>query len=148
MVSCLYCFSSSLNQRDDVTDAVLEHELEKIAFQKCSVIIVDNLDISAILQYLNSSQLLTQKDCQMLLNRSTTDMEKAQYLLEALPRKDSGSLKKFKDCLRRTQHGTGHGDILKALIKSYNEEVTKRNSQSRSAKEVASYNYLFSSYVI
>ena len=74
----------------------------------------------------------------MLLNRSTTEVEKAGYLLEALPRKDSGSLKKFKDCLHRTQQGTGHGDILKALLKSYHE----------AAKEVATIIYLVASYVI
>ena len=131
---------SSLKQ-SDATDTTLEHQLEKIAFQKCSVIIVENLDISAILPHLSSYQLLTQKDTQTLLNRSTTAVEKAQYLLEALPRKDRGSFKKFKNCLRRTQCGTGHGDILKALVESYHEEVTERNSQilqSRSAKEVCS----------
>ena len=56
-------------------------------------------------------------------------MEKAQYLLEVLPRKNTGSLEKFQECLCETQQGTGHGDILKALSKQYDQEVKKRNSQ-------------------
>ena len=73
----------------------------------------------------------------MLLNRSITTVEKAQYLLEALPRKSTGSLGKFKECLSKTQHGTGHGDILKALSESYNQKVKELNSQTQqSAKEV------------
>ena len=123
----------------DITDTTVDHQLGKNAFQKCSVIIVNNLDISAILPHLNSNGLLTQKDTQVLLNKSTTAVDKAEYLLEALPRKDCGSFKKFKDCLHKTQHGTGHGDILKALQKCYREEV--KNSQvlqSRSDKKVAS----------
>ena len=66
----------------------------------------------------------------MLLNRSITDVEKAQHLLDALPRKDRGSFKKFKECLNKTQQGTGHGDILRALQESYNRELIKRNSQT------------------
>ena len=112
----------------------LEHQLEKNAFRKCSVIIVENLDIPTILPHLNSKGLLTQKDTQMLLNRSITDVEKVQHLLDVLPRKDRGSLKKFKECLHKTQQGTGHGDILRALQESYNQELIRQNSQT--TKEV------------
>ena len=78
----------------------------------------------------------------MLLNRSITNVEKAEYLLDALPRKDRGSFKKFKECLRKTQHGTGHGDILRALLESYQQEVTERNSQFlQSAKQVYMINH-------
>ena len=74
--------------------------------------LVQNLDVSAILPYLNSKGLLTQKDSQMLLNRSITNVEKAEYLLDALPRKDKGFFKKFRDCLHKTQHATGPPVLL------------------------------------
>ena len=85
---------------------------------------MENLDIPTILPHLNSKGLLTQKDTQMLLNRSITDVEKVQHLLDVLPRKDRGSFKKFKECLRKTQQGTGHGDILRALQENYNCELS------------------------
>ena len=139
-------------KQEVVIDSTSKHRLEKVAFQRCSVIIVENLDISVILPHLNSKGLLTPKDRQTLINRLMTTTEKAQYLLEVLPRKNRGSLEKFKECLRETQYGTGHGDILRALSESYNQKVKERNSQvdasqspdvtlKRSAKKVYSQLY-------
>lgn len=89
---------------------------------------------------MNSRGLLTPNDLQVLLNVSITGVQKAHYLLDALPRKD-GFFEKFKDCLHDTRSGTGHGKILAALSAKYNQEVAeKRNSEVdplvQSTKEV------------
>jgi len=93
--------------------------MEKIAFRKCSVIIVECLDISAILPHLNSHGLLTEKDRQMLLNRAITDYEKAENLLDILPRKGDGFFEKFIFCLCKTKSGTGHDNIVKDLTTTF-----------------------------
>jgi len=98
-----------------------KYQMEKKAFQKCSVTIVDNLDVPVILPYLNSHELLTEKDRQMLLNRALTDFEKAENLLGILPRKDDGFFEKFMLCLCQTKSGTGHDNIVKALTTTLKE---------------------------
>ena len=125
---------SSHSKQKVAIDVTSKHRLEEIAFQKCSVTIVGKLDTSAILPHLISKELLTQIDQQTLLSKSMTATEKAQYLVEALPRKNRGSLEKFKECLRETQNGTGHGDILRALSEKY---VKERNSQIDASKRSA-----------
>ena len=109
--------------------SISKHQLELIVLQRCSTIIVEKLDVSEILPQLNSEGLLTSKDCQTLLNQSITTTDKAQYFLDTLLRKATGSLEKFKECLHKTQHGTAHSEILKALSESYDQEVDKINSQ-------------------
>ena len=102
-------------------DTVSKHELEKIAFNKCSVKITQNLDIAAVLPHLNSYGLLTEKDLQTLLNKYLTDVEKANYLLDILPRKEHGFFETFIFCLCQSKDGTGHGDIVKALTTTMKE---------------------------
>ena len=89
--------------------------MEKRAFRKCSGIISDKLDISAILPHLNAQGLLTTKDYQTLTNKHSTDVEKAEYLIYKLPRKSNDFFGKFMLCLCESKSGTGHGDIVKAL---------------------------------
>ena len=101
----------------------------QLAFQRCSVKMVENLDVLAIFPDLNSQGLLTQKDRQILLNnKDTTNTDKVHYLLDALPRKE-GFFDKFLHCLYQTTSGTGHRDIAMALSSSYTE-VMGRNSQA------------------
>ena len=95
--------------------------MQKTAFQKCSVIITENLNISAIFPHLHSQELLTEKDCDILLSVYLTDVYKRQYLLNELPTKGEEFFKKILYCLRQTKSGTGHGDIEKALSTSYKE---------------------------
>jgi len=132
-----------LRQKASTATIKSKHQLEKIAFEKCSVIIVQNLDISEIIPSLISQGLLTEKDRQMLiLNHHLSSVDKANYLLYVLPRKEKGFFDKFISCLHQTRHGTGHIDIANALSESYMEEVMirKNNSQAytSTSKEVAS----------
>ena len=113
------------------TTTKLKLEMKRLAFKKCSAVIVDNLDISAIFPHLNSHELLTEKDRQKLLNNYITDVDKAQYLLNALPRKGERFFDKFVYCLHQTKRGTGHGDIAKALSTSY-KHIKERNTRVNS----------------
>ena len=122
----LHFCSSSLKQKTEVT-LTQQHQLQTVTFQKCSDVIVNNLDVVAILPHLYSKDLITLHDLQKLLNSALTTMEKAQFLLDALPRKDR-FYEKFQDCLHQTKDGTGHSDILEALSESYNQEVEKADS--------------------
>ena len=98
-----------------------KHDRERIAFQKCSVTIANNLDIPTILPHLNSYELLNEQDRQMLIHTHYTNVEKANYLLGILPRKDHGFFEKFLLCLCESKTGTGHGDIVKALTATLKE---------------------------
>lgn len=103
-------------------DTILSrHQMKKIAFQKCSVIITENLNINVIIPYLNAQGLLTEEDHEILLSFHFTDTKKIQYVLKELPRKGNGFFDKFSYCLHQTKRGTGHGDIVKALSTTYRE---------------------------
>ena len=105
-----------------------KHQLENIIIQRCSVEIVESLDVLEIFPHLNSQGLLTGDDRQILQNTCTTNKDKARYLLDALPRKEEGFLNKFLHCLYQTTSGTGHRNIAKALSTSY-KEVMEGNYQ-------------------
>ena len=133
-VFCMY--SSSLKQKR-TTATVLECQLEKIALKRCSVEICDNLNVVEILPYLNSHDLLTESEFQMLLNKEITEKEKALRIIEALPKKDR-YFEKFLDCLQKTKFGTGHAVIHGALLTTYTEEYENSNSQVDASESVIS----------
>ena len=103
-------------------------QLSRIAFQKCSVTIKDNLDVPEIHPQLNSKGLLTKKDNEKLQNDYITNTKKILHLLDVLPKKGDRFLDDFLYCLGTTTKGTGHADIAKALSESYNDEVRKARS--------------------
>ena len=128
----IYVHSSSLKQRRTTSTAsatALKSQLEKVALQKCSVEICDNLNVVDILPHLHSHDLLTGSEFQMLLNKEITERVKALHLLEILPRKD-GFFEKFIDCLQKTKLGTGHAVIHGALLTMYTEEYENIYSQA------------------
>ena len=104
-----------------MTGTASKHQMEKIAFQKCSVIMKENLNINVIIPYLIAQGLLTEEDHEILLSFHFTDVNKIHYLLKELPRKGKGFFDKFSYCLHQTKRGTGHGDIVKALSATYRE---------------------------
>ena len=118
----VYFCSISLKQGAGIT-VMLEYQLEESAFRKCSVIIVDKLDISEILSHLISHELLAKGDLQTLLNSAIPSLEKVHYLLNVLPKKETGFLVKFICCLWQTRNGTGHGDIASVLLVRYKEAI-------------------------
>lgn len=142
MISTLFillCYSScsspvKASANTTITKSSWKHQLEKDAFTKCSVIISHNLDATEIFPHLNSCGLLTTKDCQHLLNK-TNNVDKAHYLLTVLPSKE-GFFDKFIHCLHETKLGTGHGDIIKALLARY-DEIKRGNFQADTAATVS-----------
>ena len=117
-------------------------QLSKNAFRKCSDIIATNLDVSEILPLLNSQGLLTEEDYQILSNNHITNRKRIQHLLYVLPRKEHRFLDKFMYCLHKTIEGTGHGDILEALVANYNEEVRKGSSVDMSSGYIKVHSYM------
>ena len=101
-------------------------QLAMNAFKECSDVIAANLDVSEMFPQLNSKGLLTDEDCQILLNNYISDVKKIHYLLYVLPRKEK-FFDNFMYCLDKTIEGTGHGIIAKELSASYEEEVRKGN---------------------
>ena len=90
-------------------------QIENAAFEACSGIIIDKLDVKSVLPELISCHLLTQKDRQFLINQAHEDYDKIIYLLHCLPRKANGWFDKFILCLKRSSSSTGHGDIYDSL---------------------------------
>ena len=107
----IYYCSSTLKQKN-TSGATVQHQLEKVAFQKCSVAIVDRLDVLKILPNLNSKGLLTDHDFEMLQNMALTRVEKVHHLLDALPRKDR-FLKNLKSAFVKQSLEPDMGEYLK-----------------------------------
>ena len=112
-----------------------QEQLQRLALEKCNVAFVDKLDIAAILPYLISEHLLTDEDKQVLMKCTNTKGEKAQYLLDIIPRKAKGWFELFLQCLRNSANGTGHRDLVKVLETKFQElsesNVVKKKLGSR-----------------
>ena len=91
------------------------------AFQKCSKVIVENLDIQAILPQLLENGMLTLRDTQIMTIQTIPDFDKVLHLIVALPRKGDEFFEKFLLCLRESEPGTGHADIVKSLTTTLRE---------------------------
>lgn len=92
-----------------------QFQVQTAAFQACSRIITDKLDVKSVFPELNSCHLLTEKDCQFLINPMHEDYDKVLYLLHCLPRKGKEWFDKFLWCLDQSSSNTGHGDIIHSL---------------------------------
>ena len=98
-----------------------QEQLQRLALEECNVLFVDKLDISAILPHLISQHLLTDEDKQQLMKDTSTKVKKAQYLLDIIPRKAKGWFELFLECLRNSENGTAHGDLVKMLEIKFQE---------------------------
>ena len=98
-----------------------KYQMQTTAFEACSRIITDNLDVKSVFPELNSCHLLTEKDRQFLINQSHEDYDKALYLLHCLPRKGNEWFDKFLWCLDQSSSNTGHGDIIDSLKEKLQE---------------------------
>lgn len=103
-----------------------QEQLQRLALEECNVVFVEKLDISAILPHLISQHLLTDGDKEELMKHTNTKSEKAQYLLDIIPRKAKGWFELFLECLRKSANGTGHRDLVKVLETKF-QEVLERN---------------------
>ena len=115
-----------------------QRKLEKKVFLGCSSAIFENLDIQAILPYLEREDMLTTKDYRTLINKFTTEVEKIEYLMYILPRK-SNFFGKFMYCLCLSKAGTGHDNIVKDLhkLKAKLEVDNKNNEMGASDQQEA-----------
>lgn len=112
-----------------------QEELQRLAFEKCSVALVNKLDVSAILPHLIACHLLTDQNKQELTMHANTNRDKAQYLLDIIPRKAKGWFELFLECLRESTSGTGHRDLVKELEMRL-QEVTEQGIKK--SKELGS----------
>lgn len=112
-----------------------QERLERVALEECSVVFINKLDITAILPHLIAYHLLTNDDRQILMMYARTQVEKAQYLLDILPRKARGWFEVFLECLRQSADGTGHGDLVEELETKF-KELTEQNKSKKSKKKV------------
>lgn len=103
-----------------------QERLQRLALEECNVVFVEKLDIPAILPHLITQHLLTDEDKQELMTHTKTKGEKAQYLLDIIPRKCQGWFELLLECLRKTTNGTGHRDLVKGLETKF-QEVSERN---------------------
>ena len=115
-----------------------EEKLQRLALEKCNVVFAEKLNVSAILPQLIARHLLADDEKQMLIMPSTTNGQKAQYLLDIIPRKEKGWFEQFIECLRESTEGTGHRDLVKELETKFQElreqsvtENKKRDGKSK-----------------
>ena len=98
-----------------------KYQIQTAAFQACSRMITDKLDVKRIFPELNSCHLLTEKDRQFLINPMHEDYDKVLYLLHCLPKKGNEWFDKFLWCLEQSSNNTGHGDIISSLKGKFKE---------------------------
>lgn len=115
-------------------------ELQKTVLRNCSTAIVELLDFTAILPYLNASNLLTYENSRMLASVSKSQKEKTQYLVYILPRKAEGWFGRFVDCLRQSAEGTAHADLIKELELNLDDLKQINSSKQKSVGECAAAN--------
>ena len=111
-----------------------QEHLQRLALEECSVTFVNKLDVTAILPHLIAFHLLTNDDRQILMTYAKTQVEKAQYLLDILPRKARGWFEKFAESLRQSGEGTGHGDLLLELEAKFAELIAQHDSKKSKKK--------------
>ena len=111
-----------------------QEHLQRLALEECSVTFVNKLDVATILPHLIAFHLLTNDDRQILMTYARTQVEKAQYLLDILPRKAKGWFEKFAESLRQSAEGTGHGDLLEELEAKFKELLTQHDSKKSKKK--------------
>ena len=112
-----------------------QEHLQRLALDECNVSLVNKLDVNAILPHLIAGHLVTPDDRQVLMTYAKTQVEKAQYLLDILPRKSKGWFEVFLDCLRQSTNGTGHGDLAEDLEVKL-QELIQQNTTKKSKKKV------------
>lgn len=89
-------------------------EQQRDAFHKCSRLIFDLLDITAILPCLISEGLTTDNDLDVLRNEFRTKSDKILHLIYVLPRKPN-FFEKFLNCLYQSADGAAHAEIARKL---------------------------------
>ena len=77
------------------------------------------LNITAIIPYLNEQGLLNRAENEQLLSDHLTTERRLNKLIEWIPSKGSDALTRFIVCLQKSAEGTGsgHGELAKALEK-------------------------------
>jgi len=110
-------------------------DLQRLTLEECNVILTNKLDVATILPHLIAKHLLTKDDREVLMMYAKTQVEKAQYLLDILPRKANGWFEKFMECLQETTDGTGHGDLVKELETKL-QELAEKNAPKKGKKKI------------
>ena len=94
-------------------------ERQKKALEKNYPVLIEKIDIGALLPHLIAMDLLTDEDKEILMNVAKTRTDKIHHLIDVLPRKAFGWFNNFLECLQRSSSGTGHADIIKMLSITY-----------------------------
>ena len=108
-----------------------QEKLQRLALEKCNVAFVNKLDVAALLPHLISRHLLTDDDKQLLMREVNTKAQKAQYLLDIIPRKGKGWFESLLECLRESANGTGHRDLVKELETKFQEVLEKNVTKNK-----------------
>ena len=105
------------------------HLLEKtIRFREiileCNPALIELMDTSTLLPYLQREKLLTQAECEVLTCLSKTRTEKIRFLLSVLPTKGQHSFELFVRCLEEANEHKGHQELATLLKSTDSESVT------------------------
>jgi len=90
-------------------------ESEERTLCYCHELLRRKLDVRAIFPCLNQRDLLTRHDKDTLQNKSLSNDEKVDYLVQILPTKGKNWWNLFIASLRRSSQGTGHSNLADEL---------------------------------
>ena len=89
---------------------------------KCCPLIFQCLDVTEILPYLMSENLITANDRDILRNDHKTTDDKIHHLIRMLPKKPN-LFKKLLKCLYQSSNNTGHAVIASRLEELIEESL-------------------------
>ena len=115
----MFKFSHFRCQYDSSNATSETEERQKKALQKNYPVLIEKIDIGALLPHLITMDLLTDEDKEILMNVAKTRTDKIHHLIDVLPRKAFGWFNNILECLQRSSSGTGHADIIKMLSITY-----------------------------
>jgi len=131
---CMYSVYSKSDDCNTIWDIIHDEDIKQKALEACQPVLARKLHSNKLQPLLQQQQLLTDVDSQVLLCDSRTHENKAEYLVNTLPRKQKGWFQSLLCCLEQSTIGTGHDLIYEALISKY-EELRKSTTVDRASHQ-------------
>ena len=112
----------------------------------CNTLFHDLLNIEVLFPHLVQEGLLTRHEKERLQSLSSVfsdDDSKIDHLLKILPTKGKNALRRFVRCLRRTEDGTAHDELIRYMIETYSVEEDSSDTKNLRRPKAGTYIYQY-----
>ena len=116
----------------------LREELQEKTLLSCHEVLNKKLDVKEIYSQMNQKNLLTTEDRHVLQDANRSQETKVNYIIEILPRKQSGWWGKFITCLKASTSGTAHEYLASILMSQLRQKMHECGLSAHSSEPVPS----------